>query len=97
MLFPILFGRVFFLLLPLLFSPGERILLYEIMEMLSIAVTTILARPVILVPDSPVHSCSTFFINLRWLLLSFVERRKDMINVLLCYNVVYLEKYCTDV
>lgn len=40
MLFPILFGRVFFLLLPLLFSPGERILLYEIMEMLSIALTT---------------------------------------------------------
>jgi hypothetical protein len=43
MLFPILFGRVFLLLLPLLFSPGERILLYEIMEMLSIAFTHILA------------------------------------------------------
>jgi hypothetical protein len=42
MLFPILFGRVVFLLLPLLFSPGERILLYEIMEMLSIAFTNIL-------------------------------------------------------
>lgn len=48
MLFPILFGRVFLLLLPLLYSPGERILLYEIMEMLSIAFTNILRRPVIL-------------------------------------------------
>jgi hypothetical protein len=37
------FRSGFFLLLPLLFSPGERILLYEIMEMLSIAFTHILA------------------------------------------------------